>query len=208
MCFQKDTAFLGELALDGTLRSVRGVLPSVLSLRDKGFSHIIVPQENVREAALVDGVSVYGAHTLGSVVAHIQKTNVIERTPTTIVRCRGKQNVIDFSDIAGQETAKRGVEIAAAGRHNVAFGRPAGTGKTMLAQALSGILPALSLEEGLEATAIHSLAGALSHDAPVVTTPPFRSPHHTSSYVSLVGGGATIRPGEVTLATPRRIVHG
>ena len=198
--------FLGELALDGGLRSVRGVLPAVLKAQREGFTEIYVPKENADEAALVDGVTVFAVETLKDVVEHLDITTPENKkrgflTPhprkERVVSTHG-QTVPDWSDIRGQENAKRGLEIAAAGRHNIALYGPPGTGKTMLAQALIGILPELSMDEALEVTAIHSLAGALTQ--PLITQPPFRSPHHTSSYVALVGGGTVPKPGEVTLA--------
>ncbi len=190
--------FLGELALDGTLRGVRGVLPATLAAKEKGFSSIIVPKENANEAALVEGVSVFGAQNLEEVVAHVTRKKTISETPHHKGDAGLAAPSVDLSDIKGQETAKRGLEIAAAGRHNVAFLGPPGTGKTMLASALSGILPALSFQEAVEVTAIHSIAGTLKET--LISRPPVRSPHHTSSYVALVGGGNTVRPGEVTLA--------
>lgn len=189
---------LGELGLDGTIRPIKGALAAVLAARAHGFHEVIVPAQNAYEAALVEGVVVYGASALGEVVAHVVGSSRLQPTPRTIPE--GHSTVlVCMSDIAGQETAKRGIEIAAAGRHNVALSGPPGTGKTMLAQALSGILPPLSIEEALEVTALHSVAGVLQ--GAMVTAPPVRAPHHTSSYVALVGGGGnTVRPGEVTLA--------
>lgn len=190
--------FLGELSLDGTLRPIKGVLSAALHAKKDGFSTMVLPKENAEEAALVEGIDVYGATTLLDVVGHVTGKKKLARTPHAIPRSDYFSPATDIADIAGQETAKRGIEIAAAGRHNVALVGPPGTGKTMLARALAGILPPLPLPEAIEVTAIHSVAGAL-HD-PILVMPPFRAPHHTSSYVALVGGGNALRPGEITLA--------
>lgn len=192
------TIFLGELGLDGSLRRIKGALAASLGAKALGYSSIVLPKENAEEAALVDEIAIYGAKTLNEVIHHVTGKKKICASAHVVPDFETFSSAVDMSDIAGQETAKRGVEIAAAGRHNVAFIGPPGTGKTMLAQALSGILPPLSKEDAIEVTAIHSVAGVLSEL--VITTPPFRAPHHTSSYVALVGGGNTLRPGEVTLA--------
>lgn len=196
--------FLGELSLDGELRPIKGVLPLVRKARQKGFTEVFLPQENAREAALIDEITVYGAHTLAEVIAHLntkekgsEQTLLAPQEKTELVY-RVPEHTIDFGDIRGQESAKRGLLIAAAGRHNIALYGPPGTGKTMLARAFASILPQLSFEEALEVTSIHSIAGSLSEE--VISHPPFRSPHHTASYVSLVGGGTTPKPGEITLA--------
>lgn len=189
--------FLGELSLDGKLRPVRGILPVARFAKKNGYKELYVPVENVEEAALIEGIDVVGADSLSNLMSHLTKEKIIPKAQTTLIKKKENSAKVDFSDVRGQERAKRGLLIAAAGGHNVAMYGPPGTGKTMLAKAFAGILPELSFEEMLEATSIHSVAGVLSE---FITEPPFRSPHHTASYVSLVGGGATPKPGEVTLA--------
>jgi len=195
--------FLGELSLDGKLRKINGVLSLVKEAKEKGFKEVFLPKENAIEAALIDGIKIFPAQNLKEVLNHLDSKGddqKIKQQPKTDVNnfIKHTKESIDFTDIRGQETAKRGLEIAAAGGHNVAMYGPPGTGKTMLAKAFAGILPPLSFEEILEATAIHSIAGILNQN--LITHPPFRSPHHTSSYVAIVGGGATPKPGEATLA--------
>ncbi|MDO8589871.1 MAG: YifB family Mg chelatase-like AAA ATPase [bacterium] len=190
--------FLGELSLDGKVRAVHGILPIAQFAKQNGFKELYVPMENVREAALIDGVSIFGILSLAGLIEHLSGTAKIPKAILTVVDKRKSVSNIDFSDIRGQERAKRGLLIAAAGGHNAAMYGPPGTGKTMLAKAFAGILPELTFEEALEATGIHSVAGTLSET--FIAHPPFRAPHHTASYVSLVGGGATPRPGEITLA--------
>jgi len=193
--------FLGELALDGLVRPIRGVLPLVQYAKDSGFKEVFVPNQNASEAGLIRGIKIFPCHNLKEITEHLdpKKEFFLKEQPETEANPDVlMENAIDFSDIKGQETAKRGLEIAAAGGHHVLMVGPAGTGKTMLAKALSAILPPMSFEEILETTRIHSVAGTLNGD--YLKTRPFRSPHHTASYASLVGGGVYPRPGEITLA--------
>jgi magnesium chelatase family protein len=190
--------FLGELSLDGKVRSVRGILPVARFAAQSGFKELYVPEENAAEAALIEGTRVYGVTSLKSLIEHLEGKRELKRAPVTKVEAEARAAATDFADVRGQERAKRGLLVAAAGGHNAAMYGPPGTGKTMLAKAFAGILPALTFEEALETTGIHSVAGTLQET--LITHPPFRAPHHTASYVSLVGGGATPRPGEVTLA--------
>lgn len=203
-CNTDGVMFLGELSLQGELRPVHGVLSLARHASKHGFHTIVVPAENAAEAALVSGITVLPARTLKDVVSHFNEIENHERVPLTpqepsiLPDVFVLESITDFADIRGQETAKRGLEIAAAGRHNIVLYGPPGTGKTMLARALQGILPPLTLEEALEVTAIHSLAGVLKDN--IITSPPFRSPHHSASHVAVVGGGTIPRPGEATLA--------
>lgn len=196
------TILLGELALDGTLRSVRGVLPAVQAAKRAGFTQAIVPVDNVKEAALVADIAIKPVKSLLEVVRHLDKNrNDHEEIPTergTTINQTWLETHNRLEDVRGQETAKRGLIIAAAGRHNVIMVGPPGTGKTMLARTFQGLLPPLSLDEALEVMGIHSLVGAITND--ITSEPPFRAPHHTASHTSLVGGGIHPRPGEVTLA--------
>ena len=203
----KEKLFLGELSLSGDLRPVRGILPMAQEAVRRGFTELFVPVENVLEAALIENISVYGVKTLKELIAHLntkkdsadkKESPKLTPQPKTKLRYHKPQQAVDLSDIRGQAAAKRGLEIAAAGGHNIALYGPPGTGKTLLARALCGLLPPLSFDEVLEVTGIHSTARTLSHE--LISHPPFRSPHHTSSHVAIVGGGATPRPGEVTLA--------
>ena len=194
---------MGELSLDGTLRPVKGVLPIAIEARRHQYKGIIVPQENAREAAIVNNLEVYGAANIRQVIDHLNGEQLM--TPT-IVDTRAEfashlnQYEYDFADVKGQESLKRALEIAAAGGHNVIMIGPPGSGKTMLAKRIPSILPPLSLEEALETTEIHSVAGKMHYQDSLIAVRPFRAPPHTVSDVALVGGGANPQPGEISLA--------
>ncbi|MFZ2523540.1 MAG: YifB family Mg chelatase-like AAA ATPase [Minisyncoccia bacterium] len=201
--------FIGELSLDGKLRPVKGVLPITEKAKLLGFKEIFLPLENAEEASNVSGIKIWGAQTLIEVIKHISQKEivmgevVIENSKIPEYKPKKKKKIkseieIDFADIKGQESAKRGLLIAASGGHNIIMYGPPGTGKTMLAKAFTHLLPELSFEEKLEVTSIYSIGGTLEDG--LIENPPFRSPHHTASYVSLVGGGTNLRPGEITLA--------
>ncbi|MBQ2890096.1 MAG: YifB family Mg chelatase-like AAA ATPase [Clostridia bacterium] len=193
---------LGELALDGSLRSIRGILPMVISAYQSGYKKVILPKGNAKEAAIIEGMEVFGAENLRQVAEHISGENPIEKTIVNSEELFAKRNEydFDFADVKGLESIKRALLIAAAGGHNVALSGPPGSGKTMLAKRLPGILPDLSFEEALEATKIHSISGLLPEDVPMIVNRPFRNPHHTVSAVGLSGGGTNPKPGEVSLA--------
>lgn len=190
--------FLGELGLNGDLRPIHGVLPLVEMARREGIQEVFVPYENREEAGLISDITIFPVKSLKEVIEHLKKEKQISSQEKTVWNYNAPQGVIDFADVVGQHQVKRGLLIAASGGHNIAMYGPPGTGKTMLAKAFTGILPPLSEQEALEVTSIHSIAGVLNHT--IITHPPFRSPHNTSSYVSVIGGGTFPKPGEVTLA--------
>lgn len=192
--------FIGELALDGMVRRVQGVLPIALFAKEQGFQELYVPEENAREAALVSGLAVIPVRNLFDLIKHLRKEEVIAPFVSPREEPREEDMESDMCHVRGQEHAKRALEIAAAGGHNVLFVGPPGSGKTLLAKTLPTILPRLDFEESLEVTKIFSVAGRLQRGDALVTKRPFRSPHHTASAVSLVGGGAYPKPGEISLA--------
>lgn len=194
----ENALFVGELALDGTLRAVRGVLSQVLAAKRRGIRTVFVPPGNAREALLAEGLILYAPASLVELLGHLKGEKRLPRLLRDHRRPAPPPS-LDLADIKGQESAKRALEIAAAGRHNIVLYGPPGTGKTMLARALPGILPPLSDDDVLEVTAIHSTAGLLG-ESEAVYWPPFRAPHHSISHVAVVGGGAFPRAGEVTLA--------
>ncbi|HMM29570.1 MAG TPA: YifB family Mg chelatase-like AAA ATPase [Aggregatilineaceae bacterium] len=195
--------FAGELSLDGTVRHVSGILPIALRAVEEGCERLYVPEDDARQAALVRDIEIIPVRSLGQLVEHLydlQPIPAFVRQALDLSVPAGLDGLTDFADIKGQEHVKRALEVSAAGGHNVLMTGPPGAGKTLLARAIPGILPAMSLDEALEVTRIYSVADLLPHDTPLIRVRPYRAPHHTVSEAGLVGGGSWPRPGEISLA--------
>ncbi len=192
--------FLGELSLDGSLRGVNGITPLLISAKSQGFNKFIIPYANVKEAEYIFGIEVYACKTLNEVIGHLAGTLAVEKVVAREYSAsQGKESVSDLKFVKGQASAKRALEVAVSGGHNILLVGAPGSGKTMLARCIPSIMPEMSFDEALETTKIHSVSGALSEEG-IVTVRPFYTPHHTASQIALIGGGASAKPGVISLA--------
>lgn len=198
----KDIVYIGELSLDGSIKKVKGVLPILISALKQGYKKFVIPFENLKEASFISGIDVYGVKSLSETIDFLtKKKNLLPVEMSCYENVKTDENfVLDFCYVKGQAKAKRALEIAAAGGHNVIMIGPPGSGKSMLAKCFPSILPDMTFDEALEVTKIHSIAGELDYKKGIITTRPFRTPHHTASMVSLTGGGTFSKPGEISLA--------